>query len=254
MTEEIMELKTLPQENPSATWGFTGTLLWGLLITLVYSIAQAAAMMLYAYVVYGSMSADVLESILTDGTFLAFATFTGMIFGCLVILGIIKLKKNSDLNKYLALNKIQPAEIKYWLLVLMVLMLANDSVTYFLDKPIVVEFMTSTYKNTNHPWFLFLALVIAAPVFEELFFRGFLLTGFSSSFLGHAGAVIITSAAWAAIHIQYDLYGTFTIFVSGIVLGVARLKTNSVLVTIMMHSIMNVVAMIETIVYVALHG
>ena len=44
------------------------------------------------------------------------------------------------------------------------------------------------------------------PVFEELFFRGFLLEGFRRTFLGTTGAVVLTSLLWAVIHTQYDLY------------------------------------------------
>jgi len=41
-------------------------------------------------------------------------------------------------------------------------------------------------------------------LFEELFFRGFLFRGLSSSFMGPVGAVLVTSALWALIHTQYD--------------------------------------------------
>jgi hypothetical protein len=89
---------------------------------------------------------------------------------------------------------------------------------------------------------------VVAPVFEELFFRGFLLAGFASSFLRPAGAVLVTSASWALIHLQYDLYGMVTIFVLGLLLGAARLASGSVLLTIGLHAFSNLLSTVETII------
>ncbi len=86
---------------------------------------------------------------------------------------------------------------------------------------------------------------------EELIFRGFIIPGLSSSFLGPIGAILISSAAWAAIHLQYDLYGIVSIFLIGIMLGIARVKSNSVLLPIGLHSVINIVAAIETVIYVS---
>lgn len=127
----------------------------------------------------------------------------------------------------------------------------SDLLTFFLGKPIVPEFMSSVYTSTESPWILWLAVIAAAPLFEELFFRGFVISGLCSSFVGPVGAILISSVLWTAIHFQYDLYGLVTIFVVGLVLGIARLKTDSILLTIGMHSFMNLVATIETAIYIS---
>ena len=69
--------------------------------------------------------------------------------------------------------------------------------------------------------------------------------GFRSSFLGPIGAVVLTPAAWAAIHLQYDAYGISTIFVMGCLLGTARIQTGSVLLPIGMHVLVNLIATTE---------
>jgi membrane protease YdiL (CAAX protease family) len=51
---------------------------------------------------------------------------------------------------------------------------------------------------------------------------------------------------WAAIHLQYDAYGIGMIFVCGILLGYARMRTGSVLLCMVMHAFMNLVATIQT--------
>ena len=88
--------------------------------------------------------------------------------------------------------------------------------------------------------------IVAAPVFEETFFRGFLLPGFRHSAVGTPGAIVITSLSWTALHVQYDAYSLVTLFVLGIVLGLARVLTGSVYTTIGMHAVNNLIATLET--------
>ena len=59
--------------------------------------------------------------------------------------------------------------------------------------------------------------------------------------------LIISAAWWASIHIQYDWYGRATIFVFGLVLGYVRLKTGSIVATMCLHSLMNLIATLETV-------
>jgi uncharacterized protein len=93
---------------------------------------------------------------------------------------------------------------------------------------------------------LWVAVVVCAPWGEEVFFRGFLFKGWLHSVLGGWGTVLLTSLIWAVIHLQYDLYGITTIFVGGLLLGYARLKSGSIYPPILMHTLMNVLAMTQT--------
>jgi len=63
--------------------------------------------------------------------------------------------------------------------------------------------------------------------------------------MGRRGAILLTSLLWSVIHFQYDWYGVASIFASGLLLGYARMKTNSIIPTILMHSLMNLVATIQ---------
>ena len=69
--------------------------------------------------------------------------------------------------------------------------------------------------------------------------------GILRSRLGSMGALMIPATVWALMHIQYNVYSVVQIFVAGILLGVARLKTQSLYPTLAMHSLMNLVATIE---------
>jgi membrane protease YdiL (CAAX protease family) len=55
----------------------------------------------------------------------------------------------------------------------------------------------------------------------------------------------LSALSWASIHLQYDWYGIATIFAAGLFLGCVRLKSGSILVTIWLHSLMNLIATVE---------
>ncbi|MCP1765314.1 CPBP family intramembrane glutamic endopeptidase [Bradyrhizobium japonicum] len=82
-------------------------------------------------------------------------------------------------------------------------------------------------------------ICLAAPVLEEFVFRGFMFRGWSQSFLGPIGAIVITSALWAMLHTQYGWYERSWIFIMGLVLGYFRLRSNSTWLTVVAHSAMN---------------
>ena len=87
--------------------------------------------------------------------------------------------------------------------------------------------------------------MIVAPVSEEIAFRGFLFRGLSASWLGVSGAIIATSAAWAAMHVQYDVFTLAQIFLIGLLLGWIRWASGSTLLTIMLHMLANLTACIQ---------
>jgi membrane protease YdiL (CAAX protease family) len=115
---------------------------------------------------------------------------------------------------------------------------------------IVPPFMIEAYKTASSLPALLFAIVVVAPIFEEIFFRGFLFQGIRYSRLGPIGAIGITSLLWAVIHLQYDIYGMATVFALGLLFGMARLKTDSIHLLMVMHSFVGLVATMETALYV----
>lgn len=245
-----MNTKTLKENNFFAIWGFTGTLVWTTVIAFSFILIQIAVMIIFIQFEYADAAPAEIEKIMAEvqnnGLFLSIATIATFIGCSSIIMGIVKLKKGSNIKHYLGLNLVNITTARYWLLIFIGLMFISELLTFSLGKPLVPEFVTTLYSSTDSLFLLWIAIVIAAPIFEELFFRGFITTGLSSTFMGPIGAIVLSSIAWAAIHIQYDLYLITTIFVFGLVLGYVRLKTNSVLLTIGLHSFMNLASMIET--------
>jgi uncharacterized protein len=105
--------------------------------------------------------------------------------------------------------------------------------------------MVDAYRTAVVVPLLLAALTIAAPVFEEVLFRGFMFHGIQQSRLGNIGAILITSLVWSAIHLQYDVSHVAIIFGAGILFGIARASSNSLYLLIGLHALMNVIATIE---------
>ena len=158
---------------------------------------------------------------------------------------MIKLKRGATISEYLGIQPICQGDVRKWVAVAVLIVGLFDGLNILLGRAVVPEFMSIAYSSADPVWLLWFAVVLAAPLFEELFFRGFLLEGFRLSFLGPIGAVLLTSAAWAAIHLQYDTYDLTVIFLFGCILGAAKLKTGSVLLPMGMHALTNCFATFE---------
>jgi len=182
-----------------------------------------------------------------SGLVLALATvFSSPIAVGLAIL-FAWLRKGIRIGDYLAWKWPGAKIAIQWCFAFMAFMAAGDSISIMIGRPLVPDVMVDLYQRAEFVWLLWLALIIFGPVAEEFIFRGFLFSGMRSSKLGGLGTVILTSAAWSVLHLQYDAYGMFCVFLSGLFLGYARLRTGSLLLCILMHSLMNLIATIETI-------
>ena len=93
--------------------------------------------------------------------------------------------------------------------------------------------------------FLFLAVVVMAPIGEEIVFRGFLQKFLEEYWKDITRAVLVTSLFFAMIH--FNPYWTIQIYLLGVILGFLSWKTKSVIPSIILHSINNGMAFILTI-------
>jgi len=131
-----------------------------------------------------------------------------------------------------------------WFLGLLGLIAATHGLSRALGGPMMPALLKALYQTAGLP-LLVLALVVAAPLAEEFMFRGFLFTGLRSSRLGPAGAIAITALAFASLHSYYDAYGLAAIFVYGIFFGMARWRTGSLWLCVLLHGFMNLAATVK---------
>ena len=84
------------------------------------------------------------------------------------------------------------------------------------------------------------SVVLAAPLTEEIMFRGALFSGIATSRLGRTGAVLITAALWALAHAGGAPWlFVAVLFMMGIALGLLLLRFGSLWVTIACHASWN---------------
>ncbi len=228
-------------------WGFWGTI--GLTggIAGGYLAAQTLVAAIYiglsAALAQGKVpNAKDLES---NGLFLALATWASAPVGVGLAVLFAWLRRTLPVREYLALSWPRIGSTARWLGVLVVFVAASDSLTVWLDRPIVPEVMVDCYRHAGFLPLLWVALLVAGPLAEEFIFRGFLFTGLQHSCLGGPLAILLTAAVWAAIHLQYDLYGIVGVFFGGILLGCARLQTGSLWLCVVMHAVANLIATLE---------
>jgi len=235
-------------EEKSNVWQFWGTFLWGLVIIVLLLLGQVLPIWLYLQFIGDapeSMNAfiEFLETIETDAFLISLSAIGSAIIVVPLVLLIAKFKRGSNLQEYFGFYKISWKTFASWMGILVLLLVFE---TFFLGA-LGVEETPSFMMNIEFPtiysmWILVFAVVFMAPLIEEVVFRGFLLKGFSKSFIGVSGAVVITSALWAMMHMQYEKEYVLVIFVVGIVFGIARIHTNSILTPMIMHFFMNLIA------------
>jgi uncharacterized protein len=104
-------------------------------------------------------------------------------------------------------------------------------------------------KLTNTPGMLVffgLIAVILAPIFEELFFRGFIQPVLSRT-MGAVAGVVITAVLFGLLHgFEYSWVWQYAVFISlaGIIFGWLRARTDSVIPSIVMHGFFNAVSVV----------
>lgn len=129
-----------------------------------------------------------------------------------------------------------------WVAVTAAVLGVHQLISRLLDRPPATDFLLDSALASNTA-VLLLAVLVAAPLLEEFFFRGLLQGSLAITPLGGAGAVIVASAVWAFFHGQYDAFDMAAVFVLGLVFGFARIHTGSLLTAILLHLLVNTVGL-----------
>jgi membrane protease YdiL (CAAX protease family) len=154
-----------------------------------------------------------------------------------------RLRPGISLRDYFALRWPPKRVAMQWCAGFLLYLAACALASSFLDTSATEEFARAIQSVRGATKvLLWIALYVGAPLTEEFFFRGFLFVGIQRSRLGPVGAIIITTLLFAAIHVQYDLQGLLMVSAASVFFGAARHKTDSLLLCIVLHSIMNVIA------------
>ncbi len=106
-------------------------------------------------------------------------------------------------------------------------------------------------KESSTDYLLFFSIFVAGlgPIFEEIFFRGFLLGGLRQK-LGSWGAIAASSLIFAALH--FNLAAFFPILILGVFLAVLAEKTGSLVPSMTVHVTHNLIMVCLTLWFRAL--
>lgn len=95
-------------------------------------------------------------------------------------------------------------------------------------------------------WLLFLMIVVAAPIVEELFFRGMLMFRNPKKAPGW-GATIFSALVFGLIHTPTDIQSFYTYVGMGLVFSYAAKKTNSVEAAMIYHALNNLIGFLAIV-------
>ncbi len=151
---------------------------------------------------------------------------------------------------YLGYKLPRRSEIVIGIAALAVLIAIGDTVSWLAGRNIVDRFQTDIYQaaqNANLLAFLLIAITVFIPVTEESLFRGFLFRGWLRSPRHAWLAIVMTAGLFAVIHVQYDWFLIAQVFAFGLLFGWIRWATGSTILTMLLHALVNLEGMIETI-------
>ena len=237
------------ETSRSPRWGAVATVGWSIAVFVIWNIAQfIASLATFAardidLFPGGQVDKQKLALLQFDGNAIAWGTCIGMLIGIAAVVAIIKLKQGARVASYLDLRRPAAASLAKWIGVMLAFLVAVSALGYVLQRP-VPEFSSRILASADPKWLLWLAVVGAAPLFEEVFFRGFLFSGLQNSRVGLTGAVLISAACFVCIHAQYEPYELMVVFGLGVLFGMARHATRSLWVPITMHSLWNLIAFV----------
>jgi CAAX protease family protein len=229
-------------------WGAGAALALSLAVLAAWGIAQVTVFV--GYLMAGQLLGGARGPLTPGGVphlglALSLTTLAAAPVGTALTLLFARLRRGAPIRDYLGLRPPSARQALLWAFALALLLGGYDLLARALDRPVNPPVMVEMYQTAVWPPLFWLAVVAAAPLFEETLFRGFLLPSLAMSRLGRAGAVVLTSALFAALHLQYDLFDMAAVLALGALLAAARLASGSILLTFGMHVVTNLLALVQ---------
>jgi uncharacterized protein len=224
-------------------WGYIATLLWAVLVVV---IAQAAGLAALYWWYRGDLAPVAAQPY--GGVVIALITLVTNPVEVALLIGVAALAR-WDPSEYLGLVMPRGGDVKIALIWLAAIIVGGDVIIYLLTGQLVPSFEIDAYQSARASgWLLPLAAatIIAAPIGEEILFRGFLFRGWVRSTSGAKIAIPVISIIFASLHVQYDIFGMLQILIIGLFLGWVRWNSGSTMLTILCHATLNLESSLET--------
>jgi membrane protease YdiL (CAAX protease family) len=239
----------VPAQRPPRIWKFWGTALWGLFIFAAMFVGQIAVVAWFVLRREGPIDLAAAIHVVGGGLTISLSVIMGLPAVLAALWLAIRLSR-TPFADYLALRGTSWINFLIGAVALGVLITGWDLLSRAAGREVAPGFMLDVLKSARADgalWLLVIAFCVAAPVSEELFARGFLYRGWSESFLRPAGAIVLSSLVWTALHLQYDWFFFGEVFSIGLLLGYLRYRFHSTWLTIFVHGLNNLAAVVQSI-------
>jgi membrane protease YdiL (CAAX protease family) len=224
--------------------------LWGLFIFAAMFVGQVAVVAWFVLRQQGPFDMAAAVHVLGGGVTISLSVITGLPAVLAALWLPIRLSRTSFAD-YLALRWTSWCNLAFGLVAMVVLVMGWDMVSRLTGREVTPGFMGEVLQSASADgalWLLVLAFCVAAPITEEFFARGFLYRGWSETFLRPAGAIVLSSLVWTALHLQYDWFFLGEVFSIGLLLGYLRYRSGSIWLTVVLHGLNNLAAVVQTMV------
>jgi len=238
----------IPTQRHQRIWKFWGTALWGLFVFAALFAGQIAVVAWFVLRREGPIDMAAAIHVVGGGLTISLSVMMGLP-AVLAALWIAIRITRTPFADYLALRGTSWINFIIGAIALGVLVMGWDALSRAAGREVTPGFMGEVLQSARGDgalWLLVIAFCVAAPVSEELFARGFLYRGWSESFLRAPGAILLSSMVWTALHLQYDWFFFGEVFSIGLLLGYLRYRFNSTWLTIFVHGLNNLAAVVQT--------
>ena len=250
---QVVVVGEVVDEQPKP-WGFWATA--GLSLAVMGTLVFMQSVTAVGFIVLAGTGGQVgpskefIAHLTSNGLLLSLATWFSLPFTLGLTVLFVRIRGSWSLRDYLALRFPPAKTTAVWLGIVFVFVVAYDAAATLVGSG-MSDFTIRIYETAGYVPLLWLTLAVAAPVFEEIFFRGFMFRGIQGSHLGAAGAIVITSLTWrsSTFSTMPPCWRTFLCWASS--LGIARARSGSVYLTMAMHALVNLMSLVQMQMYLA---
>jgi membrane protease YdiL (CAAX protease family) len=169
-----------------------------------------------------------------------------------VALLILFAQRAGDAADYLGLRTPSRGQVLFGVAAVVALIVIGNAISLTFGRNVVTSFQADIYRTAaaaSAGWLVLLwfAVVVMAPIGEEVLFRGFLFRGWLKAPRDTWPVIVATAALFALLHVQYDWLVIAQVFAFGMLLGWMRWATGSTILTMLLHALINFEGMLETV-------
>ena len=165
------------------------------------------------------------------------------------LLMLLARRAGNDPLHYLGLIVPTRGQVVFGVAGVIALIVVGNAVSLLFGRDIVTTFQSDIVRTAGAAGrlaLLWFAVVVAAPIGEEVLFRGFIFRGWHRTPNDAWTAIVVTAALFALLHVQCDWFVIGQVFGFGLFLGWMRWATGSTLLTMLLHALINFEGMLET--------